>query len=106
MITMTQQAVEKLKEMIGAQNATGILVTVESGGCSGIRYSLSYEMEPDDSKTGITINDIKFYFDTKDEPIIDGLTIDIVDHDFGRGFSVTNNRHSSCQNCTCGCRPR
>ncbi|MDR1234439.1 MAG: iron-sulfur cluster assembly accessory protein [Holosporales bacterium] len=104
MITITPRATEKLMGLMRAQNAIGILITVESGGCSGIRYSLSYEMEHSDGQKEFSCGSIKFFYDPNDEAVIDGLDIDLVEHDFGQGFSVTNKRHTSCQHCSCGCK--
>jgi nitrogen fixation NifU-like protein len=105
MITIAETAIEKLKNLIAEQreDCKGISIAVEQGGCSGINYTLSYEMEALSQKKVIESNGIKFFYDEALENMINGLHIDLVENTFGHGFVVTNKNHISCQNCSCGC---
>ncbi len=104
MITVSNEALKKLKELImnNGENCLGICINVSSGGCSGINYSLAYEMEEDPEKTKIEVDGVDFYFEPKFEMLVNGLDIDIVSNSFGQGFVVTNKNQVSCANCTCG----
>ena len=104
-ISITELASQKLRSLISAhdQECKGILISVISGGCSGIDYSLSYEMEAPKDKKSVTVDGIAFFYEADDENMIAGLQIDLVENQFGHGFIVTNKNHVPCQNCTCRC---
>ncbi|MDR1034388.1 MAG: iron-sulfur cluster assembly accessory protein [Holosporales bacterium] len=107
MITVTDGALIKLRELIKEQNAKGIMITTEENGCSGFQYSLSYEPNEDGekkNKNSIVVDGVSFFYDAETEPIINGLRIDIIESILGPGFTVTNKNQSTCQNCTCGRR--
>ncbi|MDR3031308.1 MAG: hypothetical protein LBU35_02910 [Holosporales bacterium] len=102
---MTAQAVEKLKSLLALhdENCKGISITVCSGCCSGIDYTLSYEIEMPENKKSIEVDGINFFYDENVENVIRGLNIDLVENSFSHGFVVTNKNHVPCQNCTCQC---
>ncbi len=104
MIKITDTALEKLKTLIKDQDAIGILINVTSGGCSGLEYSMSYQKEPDPSKSQVIVDDINFFFDPNVELLINGTSIDLVENSFGHGFIVTNPNHRPCAGCSCGCK--
>ena len=60
MITISEKAIVKMKELIAENKSVGISILVISGGCSGIDYTLAYETEEDKSKTKIVIDGINF----------------------------------------------
>ena len=103
MITVSERAIAKMKELIAENKSVGISISVISGGCSGIDYTLAYETEEDKSKTKIVIDDINFYYDPALELLIKGLSIDIVENSFGHGFVVTNKNHVGCTHCDGSC---
>ena len=103
MITVSEKAIAKIRELLTANKAIGITISVTSGGCSGIDYTLAYETGEDTAKSKINVNGIDFYYDTAIELLINGLTIDIVENSFGHGFVVTNKNHIGCQHCDGSC---
>lgn len=105
MITISEKATVKLKELMLTHGVTckGIGINVNAGGCSGIQYSLSYEMEENEEKSKIEVNGIAFFFDPNFEMVISGLNIELVENSFGHGFIVENKNQVSCKNCTCKC---
>ncbi len=103
MITVTESAKKKLKELINEQNAIGIEIKVVSGGCSGFGYTMAYKTNID-SDSFIDIDGIKFFYDHKIELLINGTNIDIVENSFGHGFIVTNKNHKPCQGCNGACK--
>lgn len=105
MITISQEASVKLKELImsNGEDCLGININVSSGGCSGINYSLSYEIGEDSEKSKVEVDGIAFYFDPQYELLINGLNIDIIKNSFGHGFIVTNKNQVECKNCSCKC---
>jgi nitrogen fixation NifU-like protein len=108
MITISKEAISSIKKLINnhGEKCKGIYITIATGGCSGIDYSLSYELETNEasqSKKSLEIEGIKFFFEEKDDLFIDGLEIDVVTNSFGDGFIINNKKHKPCEGCTCQC---
>jgi nitrogen fixation NifU-like protein len=104
MITITENALKKLKELLTEQKAIGISISIISGGCSGIDYSMSYELQKNPQKTEIMISGILFFYEKEAEMLMNGLNIDLVENSFGHGFVITNKNHITCSNCSCNCK--
>lgn len=103
-INITKVASDKIKELMKEHNSIGINISVVSGGCSGIDYTLGYvNEEPINNQSVMEIDGIKIYFDPSIELLLNGVNIDLFDSDFGSGFIVTNKNHMPCANCTCSC---
>lgn len=103
-INITEEASNKIKELLKEHNSIGINISVISGGCSGIDYTLGYVNEESiNNQSLIEINGIKIYYDPSIELLLNGVNIDLFDNGFGSGFIVTNKNHMPCANCTCGC---
>ena len=103
MITVSEKATAKIKELLAENKSAGITISVISGGCSGIDYTLAYEAEEDANKAKVVVNGVNFYYDPALEILIKGTTIDIVENSFGHGFVVTNKNHVGCCNCNGSC---
>ena len=103
MITVSEKATAKIKELLAENKSIGITISVISGGCSGIDYTLAYEAEEDANKSKVVVNDVNFYYDPALELLIKGTTIDIVENSFGHGFVVTNKNHVGCCHCNGSC---
>ncbi len=104
MISVSEKAVTKIKELMNEHNSVGILISVLSGGCSGIEYTLGYVDEIPSDKKVFECENIKFFYEPDMEILIKGAEIDLMENAFGAGFIVTNKNHQSgCANCTCGC---
>lgn len=103
-INITQEASDKIKELLKEHNSIGVSISVMSGGCSGIDYTLGYVNEGQiNNQSVIEIDGIKIYYDPSIELLLNGVNIDLFDNGFGAGFIVTNKNHMPCANCTCGC---
>ncbi len=107
MITVSDKAMAKIKELISEHKSIGINIAVLPGGCSGFEYTLGYVDNAPTDKKFIEILGIKFFYNPDEELLIKGVNIDIVENSFGTGFIVTNKNQMSCgggcENCTCGC---
>ena len=103
MITVSEKASSKIKELLAENKSVGITISVISGGCSGIDYALAYEAEEDKNKAKVVVDGINFYYDPALELLIKGTTIDLVENSFGHGFVVTNKNHVGCCHCNGSC---
>lgn len=102
MINISESAKKKvlsLMEEEGVDKNAFIRVGVESGGCSGLSYKLSFdtELKPDDKV--FEDNGIKIAVDKKSILYLAGTTLEYSGGLNGKGF-VFNNPNASR---TCGC---
>lgn len=103
MLTLTDKAIEKVKEALESQAEAeipvGIRVSVAGGGCSGFQYGLSLEHEAKEGDEVVSIDGFKVYVDEQSLPFLKGTEIDYVETVQGAGFKFNNPNVSS----TCGC---
>lgn len=98
MITLTDSAANKVKEMLLEKEETGLRAAVQGGGCSGFTYKLLFDNQKDGDRT---INDkgIEIYLDPKSFLYLMGTEIDFVDELNQSGFKFINPNAKR----TCGC---
>ena len=99
MITVTQQAAEKIKGIKTAQQApedTGLRIRVVGGGCSGFQYQLAFDAaQPGDQV--FEQDGVKVVVDPKSFLYLSGTEVDYVDSLTGAGFTLKNpNAKGSC----------
>jgi len=101
MITLTDTAVLKVKELIEAQSRQGhgLRVYVQGGGCSGLRYGMALDETAADDDEIYEFDGLNVYVDPASLPHLEGAQVDYVDTMMGAGFKVENPKAVS----TCGC---
>ena len=101
MITLTDKAAEKVKEIANAESlhGQGIRLRVIGGGCSGFTYDLYFDEEVGDMDERFESNGIPLYVDPMSFQYLDGTEIDYVDELQGSGFKFNNPNIAG----TCGC---
>lgn len=100
MITLTTRAarqVQTLQADVGDANKQ-LRVFVESGGCSGFQYGMSFDV-PKDGDQRLESEGITFLVDPTSLAYLDGSVIDFDDGLHGKGFEIKNPNAQS----TCGC---
>ncbi|MDR0695542.1 MAG: hypothetical protein LBF56_02090 [Holosporales bacterium] len=104
MITITKAAAQKLKELLAEHNGIGITISADPGGCSGIDYTLAYQVDEEQANgmAKATAGDIEFFYEATIKPLVNGMNIDIMENSFGHGFVISNKNFAPCQGCTCG----
>ena len=102
MITLTDTAASKVKELLEAEGATDLAlrVAVRPGGCSGFSYEMFFdgEITPDD-ETATYLEGVKVVVDPASSQLLEGATLDYKDGLNQSGFAITNPNASR----TCGC---
>ena len=101
MITLTDKASEKVKEIQGAEGLAGqgLRLRVIGGGCSGFSYDLFFDDEVTDMDETFESNGIPLYVDQMSLTYLTGTEIDYVEGLYGAGFKFNNPTAKS----TCGC---
>ena len=101
MITLTPRAAKQVQAMHAELNAPQkrLRVLVESGGCSGFQYGMSFdEPKPDDAE--LMSEGVRFVIDPTSLAYLQGSSIDFDDGLHGKGFEIKNPNAQS--NCGCG----
>lgn len=100
MITLTARAARQVRTMQAELDAPGksLRVLVESGGCSGFQYGMSFdEPKPDDVR--FESEGVPLLVDPTSLAYLSGSHIDFDDGLHGKGFEIKNPNAQS----TCGC---
>jgi iron-sulfur cluster assembly accessory protein len=100
-VSLTPNAVSKVKEIMAQQNPTpaGLRVGVVGGGCSGFSYSMSFENSPGMMDKVFDMEGLKVFVDATSVMYLDGCRVDYVETLEGAGFKFENPNVKS----TCGC---
>jgi len=102
MITLTETAASKVKELLDAEGAADLAlrVAVRPGGCSGFSYEMFFDGEIATDDELATYQDaVKVVVDQASAQLLQGATLDYKDGLDQSGFSITNPNASR----TCGC---
>ena len=101
MITLTDDAIVKVKEILTSQEPqpAGLRIAVVGGGCSGFSYSMAFENNPQMLDKTYTYGGLKVFVDQASLLYLDGAQVDYVESIEGSGFKFSNPNTKS----TCGC---
>jgi iron-sulfur cluster insertion protein len=101
MITLTEKASEKVKEIASSEGleGQGLRLRVVGGGCSGFSYDLYFEDTPTDMDETFESNGIKLFCDPLSAQYLEGTEVDYVEGLHGSGFKFNNPNVKG----TCGC---
>ena len=113
MITITESASEKVKELLTSEDREGhaLRVFVRGMSCSGPAYGMALDdsTRPDD--TIAEVFGVKIVVDPASAQYIEGAEIDYVDSLMGKGFTITNPNAAPAGGgggcgggCSCGAR--
>ncbi|OBY80811.1 hypothetical protein BBG47_04090 [Paenibacillus sp. KS1] len=101
MITISDEAIEKIKEMIAQEENENMFlrVGVRPGGCSGFSYGMGFDDEETEEDVYLEIGGMKVVIDKESVPHLSGLTIDYKESGMSGGFTIDNPNAVA----TCGC---
>ncbi|MGC8733441.1 MAG: HesB/IscA family protein [bacterium] len=106
MLTLTEKAINKAKELIANENEPNLAlrVFVISSRCCGIDFCLEITNEFDSSDNFIDINGLKVVVDDFSYPFLENAEIDFIERDGVAYFIVNSNLNKSCGcGSNCGC---
>ena len=102
MITITDAAAGKVKELLASEGADDLAlrVAVRPGGCSGFSYEMFFDGEiASDDEQATFCDAVKVVVDPQSAQLLDGATLDYKDGLEQSGFAITNPNATR----TCGC---
>jgi iron-sulfur cluster insertion protein len=101
MITITESAAAKIKDILAEENnpAVKLRVFVQGGGCSGFQYGFTLDQEVNEDDFEIQAHDVTLLIDAMSSQYVQGATVDFVEDLQGSSFSIKNPNAQS----TCGC---
>lgn len=102
MLTLTDAAVDKVREIVEAQDqqGAGLRVYVAGGGCSGLKYGMALDKERHEDDIIVEFGGLEVIVDSMSSPFVKGASVDYVEDSLlGSGFKVDNPNAET----TCGC---
>jgi len=101
MITLTESAVTKIKDLLAEENnpKLKLRVFVQGGGCSGMQTGFTLDEEQSDDDFEIQSNGVHLLVDSMSSGYLQGSTVDYRDDINGSTFVITGMESTT----TCGC---
>jgi iron-sulfur cluster insertion protein len=101
MITVTDSAVAKIRDILAEENnpAIKLRVFVQGGGCSGMQYGFTLDEIQNDDDWNLEVNGVSVLVDSMSNTYLEGAEIDYKEDQYGSTFSIKNPSAQS----TCGC---
>lgn len=101
MITITEQAATKLKELLTTQEQPDLYLRlyIAPGGCEGFSYGMGFDDTQKEGDQVVERGGVRVLVDAASYQALRGAQIDYVKSQLGEGFAVRNPNAIS----TCGC---
>ena len=101
MITLTDSAVEKLRDLLAEENNPDLKLRtfVQGGGCSGMQYGFTFDEITNEDDWEEDHEGVKILIDSMSATYLDGARIDYKEDLMGASFSIDNPNAQT----TCGC---
>ena len=101
MITLTDTATDKVKQLITAEGdeALALRVAVRPGGCSGFAYEMFFASDVATDDVTVEQGGVRVIVDPSSAQLLTGATLDYKDGLDQSGFAITNPNAQR----TCGC---
>jgi iron-sulfur cluster insertion protein len=101
MITITESATNRIRDLIIDENTPGVKlrVFVQGGGCSGMEYGFTFDTDTNEDDFEIESDDISLLVDSVSAQYLMGATIDYREDIMGSNFVISNPNAVT----TCGC---
>jgi iron-sulfur cluster assembly protein len=101
MITLTDQAVAKLKELLAQEDDPNLSlrVFIRPGGCDGFSYGMTFASDAEAGDQVIERGGVRVLVDKTSQQLLNGAEIDYVTSVTATGFAIRNPNAVS----TCGC---
>jgi iron-sulfur cluster assembly protein/iron-sulfur cluster insertion protein len=101
-ITLTESAAHKVKDLIDAEGSADLAlrVAVRPGGCSGFSYEMFFDTDVAESDTLVDEGGVRVVVDDASVELLKGAVLDYKDGLQGAGFAIDN--PNAQRSCGCG----
>jgi iron-sulfur cluster assembly protein len=101
MLTISEQAAEKIKDMLAEEETPNMFLRlgVQPGGCTGFTYGMGFDDEEHEDDQVLNIHGLKVVIDKDSVELLNGVEIDFKESAMGGGFTI----HNPNAIATCGC---
>ena len=101
MITVSESAVAKLKDILAEENNPDLKlrVFVQGGGCSGMQYGFTLDDVKSEDDWDLDINGVHVLVDSMSGGYLQGAEVDYREDNYGANFTIKNPTAVT----TCGC---
>ena len=101
-INLSPVAADKVQSLLAQEGRDDLAlrISVQPGGCSGLRYQLFFDERTLDGDSVTDFNGVKVVVDRMSVPYLNGATIDFVDTIEKQGFTIDNPNAGG--SCACG----
>ncbi len=102
MITLTDSAATKVKDLIEAEGEPNLAlrVAVRPGGCSGFSYEMFFDTDVASDDNLVDYSGVRVVVDASSAELLQGATLDYKDGLQGAGFAIEN--PNAQRSCGCG----
>jgi iron-sulfur cluster assembly protein/iron-sulfur cluster insertion protein len=102
LITLTETAATKVKDLIEAEGEPNLAlrVAVRPGGCSGFSYEMFFDTDVSDDDNLADYQGVRVVVDASSAELLQGATLDYKDGLQGAGFAIDN--PNAQRSCGCG----
>ena len=101
-VTLTDAAAAKVKSLLEQEGRDDLAlrISVQPGGCSGLRYQLFFDERTLDGDVTTDFDGVTVVVDRMSTPYLQGAVIDFVDTIEKQGFTIDN--PNATGSCACG----
>jgi len=101
MVTVKENAIKKIKEILAEENNPNInlRIFVQGGGCSGFQYGFTLDESVTDEDFVLDLDGVKLLVDSMSRQYLQGAEVDYTESLAGSQFAIRNPNAQS----TCGC---
>ncbi len=104
MVDITDLAAEELKNLLEQENKQdhALRIFTAGMGCSGVRYGMSLDDTRNEEDVELTSNGVRILIASSIQESLDGVEIDFIDNEAGKGFVIKDPNAAQCRSC-CSC---
>jgi len=102
MLTLTDNAVNKIKELLAEENNPSLKLRtfVQGGGCSGMQYGFTFDEAQNEDDFVVERDTVQILVDSMSMQYLTGARIDYKEDLMGSNFSIDN--PNAATSCGCG----
>lgn len=104
MVTISEEAAEKIKEILKAENMShaGLRISAGASSCCGPQYEISIDEKTGDGDTVVEKSGAKLFLDADAAKALDGAEVGFINDERGQGFVLSFPNKDLSGGCGCG----